>query len=146
MAKKKNKGSKKEKKLTQRSDLPFGSEFSPSQIDLPVLIELAESHEGDAKALQAAIQTRFFTSYGGGDVSNQKKLAMNCRLGMKAYGLIDETANLTDFGHKLLALKEDAPNLYETLARHILLHLKGMALVQCIRDMTAAGEKVDLIS
>lgn len=144
MAKKKNKGSKKEKKLTQRSDLPFGSEFSPSQIVLPVLLELAESHEGDAKALQSAIQTRFFASHGGGVASNQKKLAMNCRLGIKAYGLIDETANLTDFGHKLLALKDDAPSLYETLARHILLHLKGMALVQCIRDMTASGEKVDL--
>jgi len=144
MAKKKNKGSKKEKKLTQRSDLPFGSEFSPSQIDLPVLLELAESHEGDAKALQTAIQTRFFASHGGGDASNQKKLAMNCRLGIKAYGLIDESANLTDFGHELLALKDDAPNLYKTLAQHILLHLKGMAMVQCIRDMTVAGEKVDL--
>jgi len=63
---------------------------------------------------------------------------------MKAYGLIDEDANLTDFGRELYGIKDDEPKLYQTLARHILLNLKGMALVQCIRDMTAAGEVVNL--
>lgn len=42
--------------MTQRSDLPFGSEFSPSQVDLCTLLDLAVEHEGDAKALQVAIQ------------------------------------------------------------------------------------------
>lgn len=130
--------------MAQRSDLPFGSEFSPSQIELPILLDLAMTHEGDSKALQTAIQSRFFSTHGGGNAKNQKTLAMNCRLGMKAYGLIDDNANLTDFGQKLLALKHDELKLYETLARHILLNLKGMAMVQCIRDMTAAGEAVNL--
>ena len=132
--------------MRQRSDLPFGSEFSPSQIDLPVLLELTLIHEGDVKAMQALIQTRFFSAHGGGDAKNQKKLAMNCRLGLKAYGLIDKDANLTDFGRQLHALREDEPKLYEALARHILLNLKGMAMVQCIRDMTVAGEGVNLVS
>lgn len=132
--------------MMQRSDLPFGSEFSPSQIDLPVLLDLAVTHEGDSKAMQASIQARFFSTHGGGNAKNQKTLAMNCRLGLKAYGLIDEDANLTDFGRELHALKDDEPKLYETLARHILLNLKGMAMVQCIRDMTAAGEAVNLTS
>lgn len=132
--------------MGQRSDLPFGSEFSPSQIELPVLLDLAVTHEGDAKAMQASIQARFFSTHGGGNAKNQKTLAMNCRLGLKAYGLIDEDANLTDFGRELHALKNDEPKLYETLARHILLNLKGMAMVQCIRDMTAAGEGVNLTS
>lgn len=132
--------------MVQRSDLPFGSEFSPSQIELPVLLDLAVTHEGDAKAMQASIQARFFSTHGGGNAKNQKTLAMNCRLGLKAYGLIDEDANLTDFGRELHALKDDEPKLYGTLARHILLNLKGMAMVQCIRDMTAAGEGVNLTS
>lgn len=132
--------------MAQPSDLPFGSEFSPSQIELPVLLDLAATHEGDAKAMQASIQARFFSKHGGGDAKNQKTLAMNCRLGLKAYGIIDEDANLTDFGRELHALKDDEPRLYETLARHILLNLKGMAVVQCIRDMTAAGETVTLTS
>ena len=128
----------------QKSDLPFGSEFSPSQIELPALLALATTHAGDVKALQAAIQARFFSTHGAGNAKNQATLAMNCRLGMKAYGLIDEDANLTDFGRELYGIKDDEPKLYQTLARHILLNLKGMALVQCIRDMTAAGEVVNL--
>jgi len=132
--------------MKQRSDLPFGSEFSPSQIELPDLLNLAAEHEGDVKALQAAILDRFFSTHGGGNEKNKRTLAMNCRLGMKAYGLIDEDAKLTDFGRELYNVRGDEPRLYETLARHILLHLKGMALVQCIRDMTAAGEVVNLTS
>jgi hypothetical protein len=129
-----------------RSDLPFGSEFSPSQIELPVLLDLAAEHDGDVKALQAAILDRFFLGHGGGSEQNKRTLAMNCRLGMKAYGLIDEHANLTDFGRAMHAFKNDEPKLYETLAHHILLHLNGMRLVECIRDMTAAGESVTLTS
>ncbi len=132
--------------MTQKSDLPFGSEFSPSQIELPVLLDLAVAHEGDAKALQAEIQAQFFSTHGGGNAKNQQTLAMNCRLGMKAYGLLDEHANLTDFGRALHAIRDDKTKLYETLGRHILLNLKGMAMVQCIRDMTAAGEPVNLTS
>jgi hypothetical protein len=130
--------------MTQKSDLPFGSEFSPSQIDLPILINLAFSHNGDAKGLQSAIERRYFSKHGGGDEKNKKKLAMNCRLGMKAYGIIDDNAFLTDFGHALYAVRDNESKLYETLARHILLNLNGMAFVQCIRDMTSAGEVVDL--
>lgn len=130
--------------MAERSDLPFGSEFSPSQIELPILLDFAMTHEGDVKALQFAIQKKFFSKHGGGNAKNQKTLAMNCRLGMKAYGLIDESANMTDFGRELYAMRDDISKLHESLARHILLHLKGMALIQCIRDMTAAGEVVNL--
>lgn len=128
----------------QKSDLPFGSEFSPSQIELPALLELAMTYAGDVKALQAAIQARFFSTHGAGNAKNQATLAMNCRLGMKAYGLLNDNANLTDFGRELYSIKDDESKLYQALARHILLNLKGMALVQCIRDMTAAGEIVNL--
>ena len=85
----------------QKSDLPFGSEFSPSQIDLETLLNLTKEHAGNVKALQAAIQTQFFSTHGSGNVRNQSTLAMNCRLGMKAYGLIDADARLTDFGQEL---------------------------------------------
>ncbi len=131
--------------MVQRSsDLPFGSEFSPSQIELPVLLELAQSHSGDVKALQAAIRARYFSEHGSGQARNQATLAMNCRLGLKAYGLIDTNGELTEFGLDLYEKRHDVPQLYESLARHILLNLKGMSLLQCIRDMVAAGERVDL--
>ena len=71
---------------------------------------------------------------------------MNCRLGMKAYGLIDENGPTTALGRELYALKTHEAKLYETFARHIRSNLMGMALVQCIRDMTVAGETVTLTS
>lgn len=134
-----------------RASLPFGSEFSPSQIDLRQLLELIAAHEGDEKALQAAILNTYFSSHGtaGADpakvAKNRKTLAMNCRLGLKAYGIIEE-GNFTDFGRKLFDLRADDTALYEALARHILLNLHGMSLIQCIRDMMAAGEEVNLTS
>lgn len=70
--------------MAPKSDLPFGSEFSPSQIDLATVLELAEAHQGNVAALQLAIEARFFAGHGGGNEQNRKKLAMNCRLGMKA--------------------------------------------------------------
>lgn len=132
--------------MAQKSDLPFGSEFSPSQIVLATLLDLAFIHEGDVAALESAIQNQFFSAHGRGSAKNQKILAMNCRLGMKAYGVIDHNARLTELGQRLYALRHSEQQLHEALARHILLNLRGMSLVQCIRDMTAAGEEINLTS
>lgn len=132
-----------------RARLPFGSEFSPSQVELGRLLALVAAHEGDPAGLQAAICDAFFAAHGGagpGAPANRDKLAMNCRLGLHAYGIIDDAARLTAFGQSLLAKREDTASLYDALAGHILRELHGMALIGCVRDMTAAGERVDLTS
>ena len=131
----------------KKSDLPFGSEFSPSQVSLQRVLELAREHGGNLQALQKAIQSEFFSEHGGGNADNQRKLAnqrtlaMNCRLGMLAYGLIDKEAKLTELGDELGKIKENA-TLYSKFAAHILLNLNGMVLVRCIQEMTFAGERV----
>jgi site-specific DNA-methyltransferase (cytosine-N4-specific) len=45
------------------SDLPFGSEFSPSQIDLPELLEIVNTHQGNPKNMEAAIMARYFAGH-----------------------------------------------------------------------------------
>ena len=125
------------------SDLPFGSEFSPSQVVLPELLEIVGVHQGDPRTLEANIKAQYF---GGHAASSQAKLANNCKLGMIAYGIIDREARFTPFGEKLYGLREDKATLYEELARHILLNLKGMSLVQCLQDMVTAGEEITLDS
>jgi hypothetical protein len=133
-----------------KASLPFGSEFSPSQVELRELLELAARHEGNLKALEGAILEKYFAGHGtaGTDpakgAKNRKTLAMNCRLGLKAYEIIDQEARLTVLGRELYNLRADDTALYDALARHILLNLHGMALMQCIRDMMAAGEEVNL--
>jgi len=132
------------KRRIQRSDLPFGSEFSPSQIDLARVLEMADAHGGDWKAFEAAVRSEYFDNHKTSEY-NRSKLANNTKLGMIAYGLIDRNANLTQFGRKLHGIRGNKEALYEELARHILLNLHGMNLVQCVLDIQAAGETVDLL-
>ncbi|HET7635628.1 MAG TPA: restriction endonuclease [Burkholderiales bacterium] len=137
------------KKKIVRSDLPFGSEFSPSQIDLRGVLNLIVENHGNWRALEAAILANYFSKHAknatGANVAyNKNKLANNCKLGLIAYGIINRDGTFTDFGLTLHALVDDESKLYEALARHILLNLRGMALLQCIKEMTAAGEDVSL--
>ena len=129
--------------MSRKSDLPFGSEFSPSQIELAHVLELAELHGGDWHAFENAVRSAYFEGRATSDY-NRGKLANNTKLGMIAYGTIDRDANLTAFGRELIDLKDDEPALYQRLAKHILLNLHGMTLVRCIQDMVAAGEVVSL--
>ena len=64
---------------------------------------------------------------------------------MRAYGLIGEKdATLTETGQALFGIRADGEGLYEAFARHILKNCQGMNLVQCLLDMQAAGEAIDL--
>lgn len=126
------------------SDLPFGSEFSPSQIDLAHVLELADQHGGDWKAFEAAVKAAYFSKNKTSDY-NRRKLANNTKLGMRAYGLINDDASLTEFGRHLFALRHHENALHAALAKRILLNLHGMTLVQCVQDIQASGETVDLV-
>ncbi len=147
------------------SDLPFGSEFSPSQIELPALLDLVHTHQGNVPALEAAIEAKWFSGHAShpraevedeeddeaeeaGDEAartyNRSKLANNCKLGLIAYGIITRDAHFTPLGQALYDLRGDDTALYEALARHILLNLKGMIFVQCLQDMVAAAETITL--
>jgi hypothetical protein len=130
-----------------KSDLPFGSEFSPSQINLKRVLELLKEHEGDEKAFEKAIQTSYFDKNNpNASIRNRKKLANNTKLGVRAYGLINDEGNFTTVGSELYELRGKETELYKRLARHILLNLNGTSLVQCIQDMQAGGEQVSLVS
>jgi site-specific DNA-methyltransferase (cytosine-N4-specific) len=132
------------------SDLPFGSEFSPSQIELPELLDIVAAHQGDSRGLEAAIMQRYFSGHAARPEDhedrtyNRNKLANNCKLGLIAYGIISRGARFTPFGHYIFGLRGDETALYNILAKHILLNLKGMILVQCLQDMVAAGEDITL--
>ena len=127
-----------------RSDLPFGSEFSPAQIDLPVLLDLAHQHGTDWRGFEEAVRDRYFAEYRTSDY-NKSKLANNTKLSLRAYGLIGEKdTTLTDTGRALHDLRHEEAVLYEAFGRHILKHCQGMSFVQCLLDMQAAGEDIDL--
>lgn len=131
----------------QKSDLPFGSEFSPSQINLRRVLELAEEYGGNWRAFEKAVQTDYFDKQNAAaSDDNRAKLANNTKLGMQAYGLLDDDARLTEFGREMFARRGKDKDLYKHLAQHILLNLHGSTLLQCIQDMQRAGDEVTLIS
>ena len=129
----------------RKSDLPFGSEFSPAQIDLPTLLELAHEHGTNWQSgFEAAVRDRYFVANPTSDY-NRNKLANNTKLSMRAYGLIEEKdATLTETGRALYHLRHDDAALHEAFARHILKNHHGMNFVQCLLDMQVAGDKIDL--
>ena len=129
----------------RKSDLPFGSEFSPAQIDLPTLLALAHEHGSNWRSgFEAAVRDRYFAANPTSD-DNRNKLANNTKLSMRAYGLIEEAdATLTETGRVLYDLRHDDTALHEAFARHILKNRQGMNFVQCLLDMQVAGEKIDL--
>jgi len=132
----------------QKSDLPFGSEFSPSNIGLKAVLEFAAEHGGDNQAFERAVHDTFFSETKFPETSeyNRRKRANNTNLGMRAYGIVDHDAKLTVVGKELYDLRDTPKELYDRLAKHILLNLHGTTLVQTIQDMQAAGEDVNLNS
>lgn len=128
-----------------QSDIPFGSEFSPSQVNLPHLLELVHDHQGDPKALEDAILEAYFSSHAPDD-ANRRRLANNSKRGMVHYGLIDDRAQFTALGERLYSIRNDEKLLYDEFAKHILINLNGYALIQCVQDLTAAGERVTLVN
>lgn len=49
--------------MRRRSDLPFGSEFSPSQIDITHVLDLAERYGGDWRAFENAVRSAYFEAH-----------------------------------------------------------------------------------
>lgn len=73
-----------------KSDLPFGSQFSPSQIELPMLLEIAKEVGGDWKKFEGQVHDAYFKNYKNVGV-NRRKL-INTKLGTIAYGIIEREA------------------------------------------------------
>lgn len=120
-------------------ELPFGSEFSPSQVELPVLLEICKNNEGDNSAIEREVIQTFFPD-------KQKytdKLGMNCRLGLQCYKLLDKDCYLTKIGNQLYDIRNEE-SLYTTFAKHILLHLNGLLFVKSLQERYMAGEKITL--
>jgi hypothetical protein len=131
--------------MTRKSDLPFGSEFSPSTIDLAAVLEIIDQNGGDQVAVESTLKKRFFDRETTSE-RNRQKLAMNLRLSLLAYGLMDAHCYPTEFGKRLHSIREDVAELHKELARHILLNLHGLTLIQCLKDMELGGEAVTLVS
>lgn len=134
-----------------KSDVAFGSEFSPEQVSLPEVLDIVGKHEGNSAALLRAIQRHWYPD---------PEVAKNLPLALKAYGIIADGSgpedrspaaqrrkryHITPEGKVLTAAKGSPEVLHEKFARHIMLRVKGgMAVVNVIEDLSAAGKDVTM--
>ncbi len=129
--------------MAKKSDLPFGGNFSPTEVSLSDVLTMAEHLNGDRAALEAAVLE---TYYAERSTSRPDKLAYNVVLGMTKYGLLTEEGSLTPLADSLLVLRHDSEALHRAFARHILLELRGEALIRCVQDMQRSGEDTSLVN
>ena len=119
--------------------LPFGTQFSPEQVDLRRLLELAQAYTGRTKQdFAAQVAQEFFA-----DKASPAKLAENTGIALKGYGIVAEgnTIELTETGKRLLAIPDDT-QLKKAFAKHILLDLNGLVLLETLRQMDMNGERL----
>jgi hypothetical protein len=122
------------------TDLPFGDAFSPGQLEtddadeLAEILEMVDKYEGRAEAFDKAVAERFFP-----DSNEPLERSKNVRLGLgpSGYQLTSKEFRFTDVGEMLYERRENTEELYERFARHILLELDGLKVIQVIEDLQA---------
>ena len=121
------------------NELPFGTQFSPEQINLRRLLELAQEYSGKTnKTFVEQIAQEFFAQK-----ASPEKLAGNTSISLKSYGLVTgrNTIEITEVGQNLLATTDDE-QLKKAFAKHILLNLNGLVFVETLRRMYLNGDSL----
>ena len=122
------KGSKKEKE----SQIPVGTQFSPNLIDLSAYAKMVVKHRGNVEKLREAVVVPpvRIKPYDSTPTKRMKGLPLEAGV---QYGLLSENYSATELAKRLANLKE--PEIYEEFARHILLNLNGLRIVEATQEM-----------
>jgi site-specific DNA-methyltransferase (cytosine-N4-specific) len=126
--------------MVQTLRVPYTQQFTPDQTPLRKLIDVVRQHQGDRNRLRTAIGAAFFKAK-----ASPGKLAGNTLIALKTYDIIDGSGKLTAFGHSLASAATET-DAHRLLAEQILLRLDGIAIVETLREMKSAGQKIQLSS
>lgn len=119
-------------------ELPFGTQFSPNQIDIIELLLSVEKCDGQATdTLIKILEEDFFAENAE---SSRKAMANNCKNSLVAYGIIKTGGgiNLSTFGKSLLNISEE--DVAVMIAKHIIIDLNGYLLIDAVRILTRSGK------
>ncbi len=129
----------------------YGDQFEEGKTPLLELLTLCRDSAPDLANLQEQIRAKYFPGHGNADNSN--KMAMNNRLSLKAYGLINPEGDrgatkyaATPLTLELIELAENegSASMFRRFATHILTNLFGLTLLRLIENIRARGEQVSL--
>src|SRR4051812_28684335 len=111
--------------MARKSDLPSGANFSPNEVELAEVLEIAHASAGNRKAVEQSIQKRYYDPKTTTPAKQKPKLAYNVANGMEKYGVINKDGSLTQLGEELYKLRGSSDKLHDVFARHILVNLHG---------------------
>lgn len=118
--------------------LPYGAEFSPEKIRIKELLKITAKHEGDAaKVVVNNISKKYF--------NGNQTMGGNCKSSMVAYGILESGGGikLSQFGNELATMRKES-DIYEAMAKRILLYLSGLMLIEAIRTVSESGNRPTL--
>jgi DNA modification methylase len=119
--------------------VPYTQQFTPKVTPLHRLIPILRSNAGNLKNLKNGIAAAFFSKS-----PDPSKMAGNTLIALRNCGILGEGETLTEFGQQLLEKQGNIDEAHRTLARHFLLNLDGISIVETIREMQSGGDKIDL--
>jgi site-specific DNA-methyltransferase (cytosine-N4-specific) len=129
--------------MSEKKELrvPFTQQFTPEQTPMEKLLLLLENSKNSSKTLKTLIADVFFDNK-----ADPEKLAGNTLISLKIYGIIDKENQLTNFGLELVANRNEIERVYELFAKHILLNMHGVEIIETLREMKQAGIPIQLSS
>lgn len=122
----------------KRSEIPVGTGFSPNLVDLPSYMDAIVAHSGDEEALEEAINSP--PVWIGTPRTTRRTRRHPMEAGIQ-YGLLAQgTYEATDLAHRLSTLDEES--LYKAFARHIVLNLGGLRIIEAAQEMEMDGRSI----
>jgi len=122
---------------SKESQIPVGTQFSPDLINLPAFVKLVVQYSGNPEELRKAVVEKPVRIKPYASPPTQRMKGLPLEAGVQ-YGLLTEnTYQSTDLAKKLATLKE--PEIYDIFARHILLNLNGLRVVDAAQQMAQDG-------
>lgn len=126
-------------KSDKESQIPVGTGFSPNLISLPDYVNAIIEYSGDPDAIEEAVNAP--PVWIGKKARTTRRTRRHPMEAGVQYGLLtDGEYEATDLAHRLSSLNED--ELYEEFARHILLHLGGLRVIEAAQEMKLDGRNI----
>ena len=118
---------------SKESQIPVGTQFSPDLISLPDFVQMIVRLSGNIEEMHKAVVEKpvRIKPYHSPPTHRMKGLPLEAGV---QYGLLTEhTYQATDLAKELATIKE--PEIYQVFARHILLNLNGLRMVEAAQQM-----------
>ncbi|MDE0436811.1 MAG: restriction endonuclease [bacterium] len=127
--------------MAQPSDIPVGSQFTPDLVDLSAFLDAIIKHSGDKPAMERAIARSpvRIRPYRRPPTRRQASLPLEAA---RQYGLIEPTPSWEATARARGFAELEGDDLHRAFARHILLNLGGLRVVEAAQQMAHDGLKI----